>query len=281
MKLKTTLALTLAVSVPMVANAMTIRHDVSDTLYRNLGNSFTGVGSVVAGGAFGSGTLIAPNWVVTAAHVVGSNTSATFTVGGNTYNSVGVFARSGWTLSNGRDIALIQLNTNVVGVSTYALNYGTDELGMVGTTVGFGQTGNGNTGINAGAGTKRGGRNVIDDATTGNLVYDFDSGLAGDNNLGSSTPQDLEHNVAPGDSGGALFINRGGQFQLAGVTSWFASNDGNTNADYGDFSGFTRIAGNGNTDWIEQTSGVPEPSTLALAGLGALAFFRRKKKASK
>ena len=58
------------------AIAGTIRHDRSDTQYRNFGNQFTNVGLLETGFSVGgrsvsgscSGTLISANWILTAAH---------------------------------------------------------------------------------------------------------------------------------------------------------------------------------------------------------------------
>lgn len=88
------------------------------------------------------------------------------------------------------------------------------------------------------------------------------------NGIGGIVPLGLEYNFAGGDSGGGMFIDFGSGFVLSGVHSLFASNDGLTNADYGDFSGLTRVSMH--HDWIISTisgSAVPEPSSLAVLGL--------------
>jgi hypothetical protein len=72
--------------------------------------------------------------------------------------------------------------------------------------------------------------------------------------------------VAPGDSGGGVFLNFDSQFYLAGVISFVAAADGNANADYGDVSGFGRVSTF--APWIVST--VPEPSVLTLVGLSIL-----------
>lgn len=276
------LSLTFVVLVPLASSAMTIRHDVSDSLYTTFGNSFTGVGRM--GG--GTGTLIAPNWVLTAGHVVAGASSTTFFVNGTSYSSAagGIFVNPGYSsadLGNGRDLALVRLNTNVTGTDIYSLYTAQDEIGKVGVGVGFGQTGNGITG-NTGGGGKRAGRNMIDDfADSRNLALlaDFDSGQAGDNVIGTATQMDLEFCVAPGDSGGALFFEVGGQYRLAGVTSFLWWVDGTGNADYGDGGGWMRLSDQANRDWIQQISGVPEPTTMVLlgAGIAAIAARRRRK----
>ncbi len=110
------------------------------------------------------------------------------------------------------------------------------------------------------------------------LATDFDNpnDPFGDNFSGSPFAQNLEGNVAPGDSGGALFI--GGQ--LAGVISFLGSVDGNGNADYGDVSGYTRVS-TFNT-WIDEqiaANSVPEPSTYFLSLIAILSIgYRRNKK---
>jgi hypothetical protein len=59
-----------------------------------------------------------------------------------------------------------------------------------------------------------------------------------------SRPQDLEYQLAPGDSGGGLFIDG----RVAGVNSFISATDGNTDADYGDLSYTVRVSSH--IDWI-------------------------------
>ena len=92
----------------------------------------------------------------------------------------------------------------------------------------------------------------------------------------------LEGSVAPGDSGGPTFLEDGGEWKLAGITSWGhnpwdeLSNGGDGfRGLYGDVNYMTRVSQN--ADWI--ASVIPEPSSFALLvafGAGALLFIRRK-----
>jgi hypothetical protein len=85
--------------------------------------------------------------------------------------------------------------------------------------------------------------------------------------------------VAPGDSGGGVFITIGSQTYLEGVISFVDAIDGNANSDYGDVSGFGRVSAF--MPWITGT--IPEPSASMLlvagAGLGML-FGRRRRQAN-
>jgi hypothetical protein len=61
------------------------------------------------------------------------------------------------------DIALIELNAPVAGVTPAQIYTGTNEIGKQGHSVGYGLTGTGTTGfINNTYGTKRAMRNIID-----------------------------------------------------------------------------------------------------------------------
>jgi succinyl-CoA synthetase beta subunit len=83
-----------------------------------------------------------------------------------------------------------------------------------------------------------------------------------DNAMGSSSPLNLEGLIAPGDSGGGLFINVGGTNYLAGINSFIGSFDGKTNADYGDISGAIRVSAF--NSWIDSVLSGPVPRTVSL-----------------
>jgi len=97
--------------------------------------------------------------------------------------------------------------------------------------------------------------------------------------------------IAGGDSGGGDFIWNGSEWVISAVHSWgwqFCSGRVTPNCDYrtgnsssyGDLSGSTAVFSH--VDWINSVIAVPEPGTYALmlAGLGAVGFVARRKRAA-
>jgi hypothetical protein len=303
-------------------HAGTVRDDRSDSSYLNLAGlpGYAGVGQFIGTtstyGFSASGTLIAPDWILTAAHVVDQATSLTFKIAGNSYAASQWAYHSKWTgdLAAGYDIALVKLSSTP-GIASATRYTGSSELGAVGTSVGYGKTGTGLTGAITFDGLKRAGNNVIDRfySTRNDRTFlsDFDNpGNSKDSSYGSSTPLDLEYLIAPGDSGGGMFIDFGSGPLLAGVHSFGAAFDGLVDSDYGDISGHTRVSVF--NSWIDSIMGggsggsggggkggkgrpfaadeigfgavwvtaVPEPGSIVLLLVGVIGLACRRRRAA-
>jgi len=265
------------------ASASTIRDDVSDSEYQALGalSDFASVGTLVGSLYTGCGILIAPDWVLTAAHLLTFSTSETFTINGASYTSSSLYRDPAWNGygTNGGDFALVHLNTPVTSVTPATLFTGISELGMVGTYVGYGFTGTGLTGYKTLDGNKRAFQDIID-TDFNNPTNVYGSLFINPHNPSTGTAQPLEGCVAYGDSGGGVFVQVGSQYELTGVISFVASTNGPANSYYGNYSGFSRMSSG--LPWIESIvpSVVPEPPASALAiGTSLLVLcFRRFKK---
>jgi hypothetical protein len=218
-----------------------------------------------------------------------------FGVNGVEYTASNVFLRTpplqGFAnvVNAGQDLALIQLDTNVTGVTPSQLFNGTFTLGTQGAMVGYGLNGpgTGTTETRGIDGQRRAATNLIEfyatlgpsglsggTTPTRTVISDFDAPTGfGPNLFGTAAPEALEGNVDSGDSGGGLFFNVGGSWQLAGVTS-FKGGDGG----YGSVSGWNLVQPE--IAWINSITAIPEPTTMAVLALGAVAALRRKRKSS-
>jgi len=204
-----------------------------------------------------TGTLIAPNLVISARHCgIGAGTvvrfgdnsnNTTFTV---TVQSSTLPAGSG-SLLDGGDVSIHVLNSSVpANIATpMRLIDETDDLaGMLAATLGYGYNGLGSSGHGFnGDGWRWGGENIIDrygspaSAGGSNIIStDFDNGTNGANTIptSSSTPLEFEATTAPGDSGGPVLVQFGGEWVISGVLSGGTS----STSVYGDISWWTGTA---------------------------------------
>lgn len=336
----------IALAAATVVHAGTVRHDVDLQQYVDYGDGIRLIGGVTVSNpvptSFGSGTVIAPEWVLTAAHVVYDVITPGTTISFETdpdpdeVVAPGDFPLSGFFYvdqvaihefydnvlgpAGGFDVALLHLEVPVQQYTPYERFRGTD-VGQLGTAVGFGASGTGITGYDpmTGGFFRLAGDNMIDglasdprmieqfyartvtDPDTGQtlhftreqiasqfIISDFDDPATdgvwtndGLNPLGSPDPLALEYEVAPGDSGGPLLTLVGGQYQVVGINSFVHAlpapyGDGTDDASYSDLAGYLRVSQfNG---WIDEVTGVPEPGTATLLGVGAaLALCRRRR----
>lgn len=265
------------------AAAGTIRDDVNPQQYVALGASpaYSAVGEldvdVFLDGqpAVGSATLIAPNWVLTAAHVVEAGHGVRFLIGGQTYTASRWVANQKYdgNLIRGYDIALVQLSQPVTNIAAAQIYRGHREFGLTGTFVGVGRTGTGLTGDTTDDRIKRAGTNVIDGTlrrdskdrlqllqkvkrSSRTFAVDFDQpGNPATNHFGSATPTALEYLISRGDSGGPVFIDDPtdsiGEV-VAGIHSFGEILDERDDSSYGDMTGHTRVSAF--AKWIDKVT---------------------------
>lgn len=194
------------------------------------------VGSIARGG-FCTGTLISSTYVLTAAHcaeVIESELSGTFQVGDQIYGTARILLHPDYdsrTLEN--DIALLELDEPVVDVEPSAIYRDVPLPGDELLIVGFGGTGDAESGSDGTFGTKSVGLTTIDEVTETTIIWVFDD--------------PTESNTASGDSGGPGFIDVDGILYIASVT--FAGTE--PDSGLGDIAFNTRV--DAYATWIDST----------------------------
>jgi Trypsin len=291
-KLAWSMAVGLTLATPMSATALVGGAGVT----ANSANSpWNGVGSLNVGGGLFTATMIAPGYLLTAAHVVAgaAASNVSFQVNAATSYSIAaseIFINPDYTGSTTgnvagdptvhNDLAIIRL-TGAPGADIPFYNLYSGNI--QGADLNFVSFGGSST-------AKTTGENIADmlssnaAGTNQTYLFDFDGPTQVTNVMGGgSLGANREASLVNGDSGSAAFVKVGGQWQLAGVNTFEATFAGGPTTAGAFGTGGGGVVVKGYVSWINGViaTPVPEPETGGLFVIGLvsmLGLIKRREK---
>lgn len=254
----------MSLMMQQVAQAIIVRHDKDAQRFLDLGQQFPSTVTLRRadgkGGLGDEGTLIAPAWVLTAAHVANELQSGDLVEANHKIYKISrtlLYPQWHQDADMPVDIALVKLSDPVIDVVPARIYTGSDEAGMVVTFVGRGFSGTGLTGNQFEDRRLRGATNRVEStfdvfpmtAARGQYPAEgFQLRLTFDA-PGDPNATDLEGISGEGDSGGPAYITRNGILYLVGVSSGQDSRPTNhKEGRYGVFEFYVRVSHF--ADWI-------------------------------
>jgi hypothetical protein len=243
-------ACVLLAALTLPASAIVRRHDREDARYLELAKGQSALVDLNLPG--GAGTLIAPAWIITAAHAAQlMKTPHHVKVAGKSYEVARtvIFPGGG---EGKNDIALLELAVPVEGVTPIPIYGGRDEGSgdKIVTFVGQGFSGDGITGPAVRDNRPRAATNRIEAVKENWLVFLFDAPPGG---------TDLEGISGPGDSGGPALMKIGLTTFLVGISSGQDSRATGKEGVYGVTEYYVRVSSY--IEWIRNTMASPRTTS--------------------
>jgi hypothetical protein len=291
-KLTGYIALGLSLAAPMSAMALVGGAGVT----ANSANSpWSGVGSLNVGGSLFTATMIAPGYLLTAAHVVNgaSAGSVSFQVNAGTSYAIGasdIFINPDYAgtpaanvagdPTNHNDLAIIKL-TSAAGADIPFYNLYSGNLQSA--DLNFVSFGGSST-------AKTTGENIADvlytnaAGTNQTYMFDFDGPTQATNVMGLGTlGASREASLIHGDSGSAAFVNVNGEWQLAGINTFEATFSGFPTTEGAFGTGGGGVVVKGYSSWISTViaTPVPEPEGGGMLLLGLASMLGLVRRATK